>query len=233
MRASENGWESDRKGRTSTFFPFCESILDPNHLDIVMSPAPELTNHPKLNSQPQPAHRQITWLHCTDSKLSISSGWYCRYRPGRIPHHHSYHRAGGGERNTENKSRWGWWTGQVQSLFFPTLTQGRAQLSWLRAEEHFCVGRWIKLTLRFCSESGFSFAPFLLKAGFLTYFVVLLLSSSPSLLYYSAVWSFCHKAEIFNLPELPSICTQDQARVTLGLLVMPCPVWLEKEERIF
>lgn len=42
-----------------------------------MSPAPELTKHPKLNSQPRPTHCQIMWLCCTDTRLSISSGWYC------------------------------------------------------------------------------------------------------------------------------------------------------------
>lgn len=72
----ESGRECVRprqKRKNLNILSLYKSVLDPNHLEI----APELTNHPKLNSRPQPADRQIMWLRCTDSRLSISAGWYC------------------------------------------------------------------------------------------------------------------------------------------------------------
>lgn len=52
MRA---GVRERQKRKNLNILPLYKSVLDPNHLEI----APELTNHPKLFSRPQPAHRQI------------------------------------------------------------------------------------------------------------------------------------------------------------------------------
>lgn len=53
MRESKRKWEERDGGKKpSTSHSVFKSILEPNHLDIVMSPTLWLTNHHKLNSPP-------------------------------------------------------------------------------------------------------------------------------------------------------------------------------------
>lgn len=149
-----------QKRKNLNILSLCKRVLDPKHLEI----APELTNHPKLNSRPQPADRQIMWLHCTDSRLSINWGWYCAsdQRESLI-----ITLITGLEEETETETAsegGGGWTGQVQSqalvTFSHSLFKAVHSCPGCDLEDHRRVGRWIKLTLRSCSGKGFYFVQF-------------------------------------------------------------------------
>lgn len=85
-------WRGGRGKKGKTSDSVFKSILDSNHLDIVMSPALWLTNHHKLNSSPQLSCRRhrcesiVEILGCQSARpLILCIG------TENAPHHYSYH----------------------------------------------------------------------------------------------------------------------------------------------
>lgn len=94
-----------RGKKPSTSDSVFKSILDSNHLDIVMSPALWLTNVHKLNS---PLQLTCRWCRCESiveilGCQSAQSLILC-IRTEKISHHYSYHWAWGSEEGVKEGS---------------------------------------------------------------------------------------------------------------------------------